>query len=420
MKHSIPVFDLGLEGEIMAHAIEACVHCGFCLPACPTYQELFEEMDGPRGRIFLMKEVLEGELPLLEATPYLDRCLGCQACVTACPSGVQYGELITTFRGWSEPRRSRSLPERLYRSAILGTLQRPQLFHLGAQLGQLAKPFAKFLPQALKAPLDLLPNGVKPMIPQPHILPALGERRARVAFLAGCAQQALEPNFNAATLRVLALNGVEVVIPPAQGCCGAAALHTGARDEALKLARANLDAFPRDVDAIVSNAAGCSSGLKEYPMLLSGQPEEEEARWFAARVRDVSVFLAELGPLPIPTPRANLKVAYHDACHLAHAQGIRKEPRALLKLIPGLELLEIPEGELCCGSAGTYNLEQPELAGKLGERKAKNVLTTGADYVVSGNIGCHTQLGTHLGHQGSPMKVLHTFELLDLAYGGKL
>ena len=420
MKHTIPVESLGVEGEIMAHAVEACVHCGFCLPACPTYVELGEEMDSPRGRIFLMKAVLEGELPMFEATPFIDRCLGCQGCVTACPSGVPYGELLTTFRGWSEPKRNRSVPERLYRSAILNVLERPRLFHLGSILGQLAKPFAKVLPSALSAPLNLLPSKIKAMQPLPHIIPAEGIRRARVAFLAGCAQQSLEPNFNSATLRVLAKNGVEVVIPQGQGCCGAAALHTGAREEGLKLARANLRAFPRDVDAIISNAAGCSSGLKEYPLIFEGMPEQEVARWFASRVRDVSVFLFELGPLPIPQPRAGFTVAYHDACHLAHAQGVKKEPRALLKSIPGLELKEVAEGDLCCGSAGTYNLEQPELAGRLGQRKAKNVIETGADYVVSGNIGCHTQLSSHLNKQGSPMKVMHTFELLDLAYAGKL
>ena len=420
MKHDIPVDTLGPQGEIMAHAVEACVHCGFCLPACPTYLELGDEMDSPRGRIFLMKEVLEGHLPLLDATPHLDRCLGCQGCVTACPSGVPYGELITSFRGYSEPRRERPLAQKAARYAIVKTLENPRVFHAGARLGQLAKPFRPLLPTALKAPLDLLPQRVQSMPSLPEFTPARGVRRARVAFLAGCAQQALAPNFNLATLRVLARNGVEVVIPRGQGCCGAAALHTGLRGEALTLARRNLEAFPTDVDAILSNAAGCGAGLREYPEVFHGLPEEEQAKAFASRVLDVSVFLDRLGLEPILPTKAPITVAYHDACHLAHAQGVRREPRELLRAIPGVTLVDIPEGDICCGSAGTYNLEQPELAKRLGERKARNILSTGADLVASGNIGCHTQISSQLGRLGSRARVMHTLEVLDLAYRGEL
>ena len=266
MNHDIPVDQLGPQGEIMAHAIDACVHCGFCLPACPTYTLLGDEMDSPRGRIFLMKEVLEGELPLMDAAPHLDRCLGCMGCVTACPSGVPYGELITSFRGWSEPQRQRTPFDRAKRVAILKALPAPKLFSVAARIGQYAKPLAPLLPDALKSPLDLLPEHVPAMVNLPRFTPAQGTKRARVAFLVGCAQQALAPNFNAATLRVLARNGVEVVIPEGQGCCGAAALHTGARDEALKLARNNLAAFnPDEYDAILSNAAGCGAGLQGVP-----------------------------------------------------------------------------------------------------------------------------------------------------------
>ncbi len=427
MKNEIAEHHPDAQGQLMAHAVDACVHCGFCLPACPTYQVLGDEMDSPRGRIFLMKEVLEGELPLFEATPHLDRCLGCVGCVTACPSGVPYGELITSFRGWSEPQRRRPVIQEVTRAAVLTMLPRPGLFRAGANLGKYAKPLAGVLPQALRAPLDLLPAAVQPAQPLPEFIPAQGARRGRVAFLSGCAQQVLTPNFNAATVRVLSRNGVEVVVPPSQGCCGAAAMHTGERSLALQQARRNLGAFQaQDVDAVVSNAAGCGAGLKEYPMLLAGEGEADEARaeQLAAKVRDISVYLAELsadgGLEPfMPTSRP-IRVAYHDACHLAHAQGVRAEPRALIRSIPGVTLVEVRQGELCCGSAGTYNIEQPELAGQLGDMKARNVIATGADYVVSGNVGCHTQLQSHLSRLGSPIRVLHTIELLDLAYRGEL
>ncbi|UQN08882.1 glycolate oxidase subunit GlcF [Deinococcus sp. QL22] len=415
------------QGELMAHAVDACVHCGFCLPACPTYALLGEEMDSPRGRIVLMKEVLEGALPLFEATPYLDRCLGCVGCVTACPSGVPYGELITSFRGWSEPQRQRPLLQKVTRAAVLTLLPRPGLFRAGASVGRFAKPLSPLLPQALRAPLDLLPRTLEPAQPLPALTPAEGVRRGRVALLSGCAQQVLTPNFNSATVRVLSRNGRDVVVPPTQGCCGAAAMHTGARPLALQQARRNLNVFEEtQVDAVVSNAAGCGAGLKEYPMLLAGEGEADEnrARALAAQVQDISEYLGKLleqGELEpfLPTSRP-LKVAYHDACHLAHAQGIRSAPRALLRAIPGVTVLEVPQGDLCCGSAGTYNLEQPDLAGQLGDLKARNVMATGAEYVVSGNVGCHTQLQSHLTRLGSPIRVLHTVELLDMAYRGQL
>ena len=423
MNNNVAALHPNPAGEIMAHAVDACVHCGFCLPACPTYVLLGDEMDSPRGRIFLMKGVLEHEIALEEAAPHLDRCLGCQGCVTACPSGVAYGELITTFRGYTEATRRRPLLERIKRAGILKLLQQPRLFRAGAALGKLAKPFKRVLPKALRTPLELLPDHLPPLEVAPEIVPAIGVRRARVAFLTGCAQQVLAPNFNAATLRVLALNGVETVIPKAQVCCGAAALHTGAREEALTLARQNLAAFNLECDAVISNAAGCSSGLREYPLLFAGEAEEALAREFAARVKDISVFLHELGLVPIQREPTPLKIAYHDACHLAHAQGVRMEPRALLRAIPGVELLEIPEGELCCGSAGTYNLEQPEIAAQLGARKASRVLGLRPDLIAGGNIGCHTQITRHIASQANGKSVppmYHTLEVLDLAYRGEL
>ena len=418
MQHDIPVETLGAMGEAMAHAVGSCVHCGFCLPACPTYSVLGEEMDSPRGRIILMKSVLEGAVELEDALPYIDRCLGCLGCVTACPSGVSYGELIMPFRAYAQERRRRPFSARLTRRLVLETLPYPGRFRLAALSGNLAKPFQGLLPAQLRAMISLLPESLPNAQPLPEVFPAQGVRRKRVVLLAGCVQQGLAPEINWATLRVLSRNGVEVLIPHGQSCCGALALHTGEADLARRQALHNMQLFPTDVDAILTNAAGCGSGMKEYPLLFRGTPWEEQAGDFTARVQDISVFLDALGveaPPPLPEP---LQVAYHDACHLAHAQGVTTAPRRLLSGIPNLTLLNFPEADLCCGSAGTYNLEQPLTARALGERKARNILSSGASVVVTGNIGCLVQLRNHLAAQGQPIPVWHTLEVLDRAYRG--
>ena len=418
MQHDIPVETLGAMGEAMAHAVGSCVHCGFCLPACPTYSVLGEEMDSPRGRIILMKSVLEGDVELEDALPYIDRCLGCLGCVTACPSGVSYGELIMPFRAYAQERRRRPFAARLTRRLVLETLPYPGRFRLAALSGNLAKPFQGLLPAQLRAMISLLPESLPNAQPLPEVFPAQGVRRKRVVLLAGCVQQGLAPEINWATLRVLSRNGVEVLIPHGQSCCGALALHTGEADLARQQALHNMQLFPADVDAILTNAAGCGSGMKEYPLLFKGTPWEEQAGDFTARVQYISVFLDALGveaPPPLPEP---LQVAYHDACHLAHAQGVTTAPRRLLSGIPNLTLLNFPEADLCCGSAGTYNLEQPLTARALGERKARNILSSGASVVVTGNIGCLVQLRNHLAAQGQPIPVWHTLEVLDRAYRG--
>jgi glycolate oxidase iron-sulfur subunit len=274
------------------------------------------------------------------------------------------------------------------------------------------------MPGRLGEMMNLLPESLPAAEPLPEITPAEGRRRARVALLAGCAQQVLAPSINAATVRVLARNGVEVVIPRGQGCCGALAAHTGASRPAREMARRNLRAFPKDVDAIVTNAAGCGSGMHEYGLWLKGEPEEAEAKAFAHRCVDVSAFLDQLGFLPPPPLREPMKIAYHDACHLAHAQKVREQPRNLLRQVGNLQLLEVQDAEICCGSAGTYNIEQPDIAARLGRRKAESVLSTGAQGVATGNIGCMTQLRTHLDSLGKPIPVYHTMELLDRAYSG--
>jgi glycolate oxidase iron-sulfur subunit len=373
-------------------------------------------MDSPRGRIILMKEVLEGELALEQALPYIDRCLGCMACVTACPSGVPYGHLLSPFRARAEAQRTRPLLDAATRRVVKETLPYPDRFRLAAKAGRLGKLAAAALPAELRNMVALLPANLPPAQPLPAVYPAVGKRRGRVALLAGCVQQVLAPQINWATLRVLAQNGVETVIPAGQGCCGSLSLHIGESEQARNLARANLAAFPTDVDAIITNAAGCGSGMHEYTMLFAGESDCTEAAAFGTRVKDIAVFLDELGILPpgaLPEP---LRVAYHDACHLAHAQGVTVQPRRLLAAIPNLQLAEIAESEICCGSAGAYNLEQPELARRIGERKAHNILATGAQAVATGNIGCMTQIRTHLELLGRPLPIWHTVELLDVAY----
>ncbi len=419
MQHKIPVDKLGPVGKEMARAVESCVHCGFCLPTCPTYVTLGEEMDSPRGRIVLMKSALEGEIELEDTLPYVDRCLGCMACVTACPSGVEYGELLNPYRALTDKKRARSTSSRVTRRIVRETLPYPSRFRLAAGAGAWAAPFRRFLPSSFAAMLELLPGDLPTNSdPLPPIHPAEGERRLRVAMVAGCVQQVLAPEINWATLRVLAKNGVEVVVPEGQGCCGSIMMHTGEDEAARALGRRLIRAMPKDVDAILTNAAGCGSGMKEYGLLFKATPEEDEARAFSAKVRDVSELLAELDvePPPLPNP---VKLAYHDACHLAHAQRLVNPPRRLLRAIPNLTLLEIPESELCCGSAGTYNIEQPELAHAIGERKAKNIIGTGADAVAAGNIGCMVQIRSHLARLEKPVPVWHSIEILDRAYRGE-
>jgi glycolate oxidase iron-sulfur subunit len=418
MQHTIAIDQLGPNGPDMTRAIEACVHCGFCLPTCPTYVTLGEEMDSPRGRIFLMKSALEGQLTVNDTLPFIDRCLGCQACVTACPSGVHYGDLLTPYRDLAEKERHRPLAEQLSRTLVRETLPYPARFRMAAATGSLAQPLIPWMPRSMKAMLSLLPGQIPPAHPLPELYPAQGERRARVALLTGCVQSVLAPQINWATLRVLARNGVEVVIPPGQGCCGSILMHTGDLLPARSLARQNLKVFSLEVDAILTNAAGCGSGMKEYGLLLRGEPDESGGQAFANKVKDISEFLDELGIDP-PTASPPLRVAYHDACHLAHAQKVSAAPRRLLQHIPNLTLLEIPEGELCCGSAGTYNIEQPELAEQIGQRKARNISSIDPEVVVTGNIGCLVQIGQHLDKLGRPLPLMHTIELLDRAYAGQ-
>ncbi len=419
MQHQIPVASLGDFGPVMAEAVQKCVHCGFCLPACPTYQVLGEEMDSPRGRIFLIKEALEGRISLDESLRYVDRCLGCLACVPACPSGVAYGELLTAFRAQAERLRRRTANDRWLRWVILTTLPYPARFAWAIRFGKWFRPLARWMPKRIAHLMEWIPERLPRGSTLPKVARPESARRARVALLIGCAQRVLAPEIHEAAIRVLTRNGVEVVIPP-QGCCGALAAHTGQLDRARRLARRNLQSFPRDVDAVVTTAAGCGSGMHEYGLWFLGQPEHDVARQLAEKTCDISVFLWRLGwaepPPLLPRP---LVVAYHDACHLVHAQGVRQEPRLLLGAIPNLTLREISDGEYCCGSAGTYNLEQPEIAEQLGQQRAAAVRRTGADCLATGNIGCMFQLRKYLADEPR-LPVVHTINLIDAAYQQRL
>jgi glycolate oxidase iron-sulfur subunit len=366
-----------------------------------------------------MKEVLEGTLPWERAQLHIDRCLGCLACEPACPSGVPYRDLISPFRALAQSHIRRSFAEKLRRFLAAQTIPFPARFRFAALAGRFGKKLRPLMPAALRPMLDLVPDSVPAAQTWPVVTPAHGERRARVALLAGCAQQVLDPDINTATIEVLTRNGVEVIVPEQQGCCGGLAWHTGDLRAAQAFARKNLDGFPEDVDAILTNAAGCGSAMHEYHLVLRGTKDEARAEAFRKRVMDVSVFLSRLGLRETPSSAGpNRRVAYHDACHLANAQNVRRQPRELLRAIPGVALLEVSDAHLCCGSAGTYNIDQPEIAASLGEQKARSVMSTGADVVASGNIGCLTQLRVHLERLGSPIKVRHTMQVLRDAYLG--
>jgi glycolate oxidase iron-sulfur subunit len=416
MQHTINKESLGPKAHALTQGVEACVHCGFCLPTCPTYDEMGEELNSPRGRIFLIKEVLEGSIPIEEALDPIDNCLGCDACITACPSGVEYDHLITAFRIKVESERSQPFGRKFRRSMILNTLPYVGRARWAFRLGGLVRPFMGLFPKSLRPALELLPKALPPSDTLPEIYPAKGKFRGRVALLTGCVQQVLAPEINRATLEVLSANGIETVIPKDQGCCGALALHTGAEDRARQTARQLIKSIPGDVDALITNAAGCGSGIKEYSILFAGEPDEEQALALASKTKDISSFLKEIGLIQPPALAEPMRVVYHDACHLAHAQKERSAPRAILQAIPNLELLEPPDWEICCGSAGIYNIEKPEVAKELGRKKVKNLMSTQPDAVALGNIGCMTQIQKHLETYESPPPVLHTVQILAQAY----
>jgi len=431
-----PVQDAGIDLDWLTRKIEyrnfqECIHCGLCTASCPTYVETGDENDGPRGRIYLMRAVTDGRLGMgPHVRRHLELCLDCRACESACPSGVRYGTLIGPFKI--------ALQKDAPAGAKASLLQRMILHHLFPYAGRVKTALAparlfqklglldlaeqsgmtRLLPPTLRRMMAMLPrlSGARPRLPE--VLPPIGPKRARVALFLGCVADAMYPETNAATARVLQQNGCEVMVPRAQVCCGAIHYHSGVEGPALALARRNMTAFDPDrFDAIIVNAAGCGAMLKEYPHILPAAEHDQAAR-FVAKVKDISEFLVALGPVA-PEHPVPLKVAYHDACHLCHAQQIRSQPRQLLAMIPGLELVPLEESELCCGAAGTYNLTQPEMSERLGRRKMDHIEATGASVVAAGNVGCILQIARKIKERRSTIEVVHPVDLLDRAYQGK-
>ncbi|MGA0606513.1 glycolate oxidase subunit GlcF [Phenylobacterium sp. VNQ135] len=391
-----------------AAEIRRCVHCGFCTATCPTYVLLGDERDSPRGRIELIKAMLASDEPPTKATvTHIDRCLSCLSCVSTCPSGVDYGKLIDHARAHVEATYRRPWPERLLRAAIPAVLTKPRRLSLALLLGRMAAPLERFLPTELKAMRRLAPAKAGRRA-KPGVVPAQGQTRGRVVLLQGCVEPALAPRTREAAVRLLTRAGFEVVFAEGEGCCGALSQHMGRVEEARALARANVEAWSRagELTAIVTTAAGCGTMLKAYGETLGAKGEP-----VAGRARDILEFLAEVG-LPPAAKAPGLKVAYHAACSLQHGQQIKAAPPALLAEA-GFDVRPIAEGHLCCGSAGTYNILQPELAGRLRDRKAANIGRTGADVLAAGNVGCMAQLAPVLD-----MPVVHPVELLDWATGG--
>jgi glycolate oxidase iron-sulfur subunit len=402
--------------------LRACVHCGFCTATCPTYVLLGDELDSPRGRIYLIKDMLENDRPATpEVVKHIDRCLSCLACMTTCPSGVHYMHLVDHGRRRIEETYDRPLADRLVRSLLAAVLPRPGLFRLALIGTRFARPLAPLLPGRLAAMLRLAPSRLlgRSPVDRPQIFPAVGERVRRVALLVGCAQQVLAPEINEATIRLLTRHGCEVVVAAGAGCCGALVHHLGEEAASLTAARTNVDAWQAVIDdggldAVVINASGCGTQVKDYGFIL----RDDETHALAAKrisglARDVTELLAELGLGP-PVRETVLRVAYHSACSMQHGQRITSEPKALLTAA-AFRVIDIPEGHLCCGSAGTYNILQPELATRLRDRKIGNIESVAPDLVATGNIGCMTQLGG-----ATKLPIVHTVELLDWATGGPL
>lgn len=402
--------------------IRTCVHCGFCTATCPTYMLLGDELDSPRGRIYLMKEMLEkGGPPSPRTVKHVDRCLSCLSCMTTCPSGVNYMHLVDHARAYIETHHVRPWPERFLRALLARVLPNRAAFRGALRLAQVSRPLRGLLPGRLKVMAAMAPERLtgRDRAERPRVFPAEGPRRMRVALLAGCVQPVLAPEINGAAIRLLNRLGAEVVVAKGQGCCGALPHHLGKADQAKAMARANIAAWTSEIDgegldAIIVTASGCGTSVKDYGFMLRDEPAiAQDAARISALARDVSEVLAALQPPGGPAPMG-LTVAYHSACSLQHGQGVREEPKALLRAA-GFTVVEPAEGHVCCGSAGTYNLLQPELAERLRERKVANLSATAPDVIAAGNIGCLTQIAG-----GTEIPVAHTVELLDWAMGGPM
>jgi glycolate oxidase iron-sulfur subunit len=412
----------------VAHAetiLRKCVHCGFCTATCPTYLTLGDELDSPRGRIYLIKDMLENDKPAdARIVKHIDRCLSCLACMTTCPSGVHYMHLVDHARAHIEKTYRRPLLDRFYRAMLAFVLPHPGRFRLAISAARLGRPFAGLLKQVPgAAPLASMLALAPKSLPRATGAAATGthaaraQRRARVAILSGCAQPVLDPAINEATVSLLTRLGVAVVVPAGEGCCGALVHHMGREEEALAAARRNVAAWTREIDeggldAIIITTSGCGTTVKDYGHMLRLDPQwAEKAARVSALAKDVTEFLATLD-LPQVEAGRGMRLAYHSACSMQHGQKIKEQPKQLLAKA-GFQVLDVPEGHLCCGSAGTYNILQPQIAAKLKERKIANLKKTRPDLIAAGNIGCMTQIG-----EGAGVPVIHTVQLLDWAYGG--
>lgn len=408
--------------------LRTCVHCGFCTATCPTYLLLGDELDSPRGRIYLMKDMLESGKPASpEVVKHIDRCLSCLSCMTTCPSGVHYMHLVDHARAYIEATYTRPWHDRLLRWVLATVLPYPNRFRFALGAAMLAKPFRgvigalPLLGNRLQAMIDLAPVKAPARSPldQPGTFEAYGERRGRVAILSGCAQPVLKPGFNEAAVRLLNRHGVEVVQPKGEGCCGALVHHMGRDEDAHGFAKRNIDAWIAEMDgegldAIVITASGCGTTIKDYGFMFREDPDYAEmAARVSAIAKDVTEYVTSL-KLMEPVRETDLVVAYHSACSMQHGQAIRTEPKTLLKQA-GFTVKDVPEGHICCGSAGTYNLLQPEIAAQLRARKVANIERTRPDLIATGNIGCMTQIG-----KGTEIPIVHTVELLDWATGGPM
>ena len=412
--------------------LRSCVHCGFCTATCPTYLTLGDELDSPRGRIYLIKEMLENDRPAdAKTVKHIDRCLSCLSCMTTCPSGVHYMHLVDHARAHIENTYKRPFMDRLIRTILANVLPYPSRFRTATKLAKLGKPFAgvmKSIPMTERfgAMLDLAPSSLpeKTDAVGPKVYETTGQRRGRVAILSGCAQPVLQPGTNEATISLLKRLDIEVVLPKGEGCCGALVHHMGKEDAALVSARQNVDAWTAELegdglDAIVITASGCGTTIKDYGhMLRDDAAYAQKAKKVSALAKDIVEYLSET-ELPTPAFKPEIKLAYHSACSMQHGQKITMQPKNLLRSA-GFAVSDVPEGHLCCGSAGTYNIMQPEIAGKLRDRKIKNIKSTKPDIIAAGNIGCITQIANGMADGGANIPIVHTIELLNWIYGGEV
>jgi glycolate oxidase iron-sulfur subunit len=398
--------------------VRTCVHCGFCTATCPTYLLLGDELDSPRGRIYLMNHMLEENRPAdAETVKHIDRCLTCLSCMTTCPSGVNYMHLVDHARHHIEKTYRRPWPDRQMRRLLGMVLPYPRVFRAALLGSRLGKYLEAAFPDRLRVLLAMAPSSVPKAsrVDKPQVFPAEGKRIARVALMNGCAQQVLMPQINEATIRLLTRHGCDVVVAKGSGCCGALTHHLG--QDSTRFAKANIDAWTAEkegsgLDAVVINASGCGTTVKEYGFSLRSDPNyAEKARWVSSATKDISELMTELGLKP-PVVETGQRVAYHSACSLQHGQRVRRQPKELLAAA-GFQVMDVPESHICCGSAGTYNLLQPEIAMRLRDRKVANIESTSPDIIAAGNIGCITQIAT-----GTRVPLVHTVELLDWTTGG--